>query len=249
MSLHRCCVILWLVLSLCAVPAGADVVVPGAFATTEAPSTFSLTTTAAAGRTYQYTINANQLTTVIGQDLTGIQWRLNNAASANWPSVDTSWSFFDIYVGPGVTPSAMSNTFASNFTSAPTQVRSGGLVITANSFTFGQTGTTPNAFGTAILFSTPYLYTGGNLTIEMRYSAQVGTTTIPALDGVAASGGPGNGWGVDFSARWTSNSAGTTGANGNFIVTNLLSQTSVPEPSSAIAGLLLTGLLLGTRRR
>jgi len=250
MSFHRCFFASQFLFALLVMPAGADVVVPGAFAATEAPSTFSLFTTAAAGRTYQYTINANQLTSVVNHDLTGLQWRLNNAATVNWPTADTTWSFFDIYVGPGVTPSLMSNTFASNFTGGPTQVRSGGLTVTANSFTFGQTGTTPNAFGPAILFTTPYLYTGGDLTIEMRYSAHAGVTNNPAFDGVAASGGPGNGWGVDFSARWTSNSAGVTGSNGNFLVTNLLSQANIPEPSTSVAAfILVSGLLTIVRSR
>ena len=225
--------------------ARADFVVPNSAAGVEADGAFFLTTTAAAGRTYQMTINSNQLTGAIGQQLTGFQLRLNGAVTANWPSVDTSWSFFDVYVGPGVDPAAMSNTFADNFSAAATQVRSGGLTITADSFTFGGA---PNAFGPSIVFSTPYLYTGGHLTVEFRFSAQTGATNQISADAVTASLGPGNGWGVDFAARWTGNAAGTSGANGNFVVMNLLTQAVIPEPSSAC--ILLCGLVaLGIRRR
>jgi hypothetical protein len=122
----------------------------------------------------------------------------------------------------------MSTTFASNFTATPTQVRSGPHNWDAGAFTFGST---PNAFGPTMTFTTPYLYTGGDLTIEMRFAQQVGATTQSPFDAVAASGGPGNGWGVDFSARWTSSITGTTGANGNFLVTNLI---VVPEPTSFV---------------
>lgn len=227
----------------------ADVVVPNANAGVEAPGTFSLTSTAAAGRTFQLNIEAGQLASVVGQDITGLQFRLNNSATAIWPTVDTSFAFWDVFVGPGVDPSAMSNTFAANFTSGPTQVRSGGLTFTAGSFGFGQTGTVPNAFGSAILFNTPYAYTGGDLTIEMRFSGQVGATNQPAFDAITASGGPGNGWGVDFAGRWTSSATGTSGGNANFLVTNLLTQSSIPEPATgALAGLLLAGLLVARRR-
>jgi hypothetical protein len=209
----------------------ADVVVPNSAAGVEADGLFSLTTTSAAGRTYQYTIDSGQLTGLIGQQILGMQWRLNGAATAAWPPANTTYSFWDIFVGPGVDPSAMSNTFASNFTAAPTQVRSGALAITAGSYPFGSS---PNAFGPTLDFTTPFLYTGGDLAIEMRFAQQVGSTTQSPFDGVLVSGGPGNGWGVDFSSRFATSATGTTGSNANFLVTNLV----VPEPSSiALAGI------------
>lgn len=212
----------------------ADIVVPNSAAGVEADGTFALTSTTT-GRTFQLTIAANQLSSIIGQELTGLQFRLNGAAAANWPGVDTNYSFFDIFIGPGVAPSAMSNTFASNFSGTATQVRSGGLTLPANSFSFGGS---PNAFGTSIMFNSGYMYTGGDLTVEMRFSAQSGATNQPSFDAVLASGGPGNGWGVDFAGRWTGNAAGVTGANGNFLVTNFHTN-AIPEPTSA--GLLAAG--------
>lgn len=221
--------------------AHADIVAPNANAGVEGPAVFSLTSTTAGGRTFQLNIDSGQLTGAVGQQITGLQWRLNGGAAA-WPGVDTNYAFWDVFIGAGVDPSAMSNTFAANFTGVPTQVRSGPATILANSFSGGAT---PNAFGATLGFTTPYLYTGGDLTIEMRFATQSGATNQPALDAIAAAGGPANGFGVDFSARWTGNSAGVTGGNANFLVTNLV--TIIPAPSS----LALLGLSMGliSRRR
>ncbi len=229
-----------------AVTAKADVVVPGAYANLEGPSSFSLTSTAAAGRTYQMTIDAGQLSTVVGQDITGVQWRLNGPATANWPSVDTSFSFFDVYIGAGVDPSAVSNTFASNFTGSVFQVRSGAHTFLANSFS---SGGSPNAFGPTLAFDSSYLYAGGDLTVEFRFSAQSGATNQPAFDGIAVSGGPGNGYGVDFASRWTANATGTTGTAPNFLVTNFTTS-PVPETSSiGLIGLAFAGIVLRRKRK
>ncbi len=225
----------------------ADGIVPNAFAATEAPSSFSLTSTATAGRTYQMTIAASQLTGLVNQNLTGMVFRLNNTATAPWPSVATSFAAWDISIGAGVAPSAMSNTFAANFTGTPTQVRSGGLTFNPNTFTIGGSGTTPNAFGQAITFNTNYLYSGGDLAIEMRFSGQVGATNQPAFDAVAASD-PGNGWGTSFAGRWTSSATATTGGNANFLVTKFTS-TAVPEPATmAVLGLGAAALLRRRRK-
>ena len=118
--------------------------------------------------------------------MTGIQWRLNNAATAAWPSVLTSFTQWDIVIGPGVAPSAMSNTFASNFTGGTTTVRSGPHSFNAGDFAIGGSGSTPNPWGPTLVFTTNYLYTGGDLCLEMRFSAQSGATNQPALDAVAA---------------------------------------------------------------
>lgn len=221
--------------------ANADVVVPNYGAATEADGSFALTSTATAGRTFQLTIAANQLTGMVGQEISGLQFRLNGATTTAWPATAASFASWDIFIGPGVAPSAMSNTFASNFTSTPTQVRSGVLVVPAGSF---PAGGSPNAFGPTLAFTTPYLYSGGDLTLEMRFSAQTGVTTQSPLDAVLASGGPTNGWGVDFAARWTASATGVTGNNGNFPTTKLV---TVPAPSTA--ALLGLSLCLATRRR
>lgn len=228
---------------LVACAAQADVVVPNSAAGTEGDGAFSLTSTGSTGRTFQLTIASSQLTALVGQQIFGLQWRLNAAATAAWPPVNTTYAFWDVFMGPGVAPSAMSNTFASNFSAAPTQVRSGPAAFTAGGHTFGGS---PNAFGEMLSFTSPYLYTGGDLTLEMRFAAQVGSTVQSPFDAVVASGGPANGWGVDFAGRWVGNATATTGGNANFLVTNFV----VPAPSSmALLGLSLGVALRRNRRR
>lgn len=221
--------------------AQADVVVPNALAGVEGDGTFSLTSTATAGRTFQLVIAASQLSGLVGQSITGLQWRLNGAATAAWPPANVNFADWTISVGPGVAPAAMSNTFAANFSGAATVVRTGPLAISAGSYTVGGS---PNVFGPTLGFDTPYAYAGGDLTVEMRFSQQVGSTTQSPFDAVIASGGPANGWGVDFAGRWTSNAAGTSGGNANFLVTNFV---AVPAPASL--ALLGASLGLAARRR
>lgn len=219
------------------------VVVPNSAAGVEGDGTFALTATAAAGRTYQFVIGANQLTGLMNFNLTAMSFRLNGASAA-WPASATNYADWEIRIGPSVAPSAMSSTFAANFTAGTTLVRDGGHTWAPGDFS---SGGSPNAFGAKLMFNqASYAYTGGDLAIEMRFSAQTGNTTAPSFDAILASGGPANGWGVDFNARWTSNMAGTTGGNANFLVMNLQGS-PIPEPASMIA--LGAGALAIVRRR
>ncbi|HRI45295.1 MAG TPA: hypothetical protein PLL78_04110 [Fimbriimonadaceae bacterium] len=206
-------------------------VVPNYATASEADGAFFLTATATAGRTYQVTISATQLTGLVGRTLTGMRWRMNGGIAAAWPPADVTYANWDIFIGPGVAPSTMSNTFALNFSAAATQVRTGPVAFTAGAFTVGGT---PNAFGPAIMFDTGYLYSGGDLTIEMRFTNQVGTTTTPSFDAATAAGGPANGWGVDFAGRWIGNLAGTTGGNANFLATYFESSAANPTISGTV---------------
>lgn len=215
---------------LAVAPARADGIVPNNTAGVEGSGTFSLTTTAATGRTYQMSIAAGQLTGQVGQQINGLQWRINGPGTAAWPPTDANYSSFDIAIGPGVAPASATATFASNFTGPSTLVRGGALTFTAGSYSFGAS---PNVFGPTLNFTTPYEYTGGDLTVELRMAQQTGATTQAPLDAVLSSGGPGNGWGVDFSSRYAAGSTATTATTttANFVVTNFVT-TPVPEPAS-----------------
>ena len=164
-------------------------VIPNSYATVGGTGAFTGPFSTLA-RTYQWLINANQLTTMVGNNIVSLAMRIPTSSAANWPTADVTFTNFDIYIGPGRAPASRSLTFDSNFTGTKTLVRSGSLVITANSYTFGGT---PNAFGPAITFTTPYLYSGGDLLVEMRHSGFVGTTRTN--DAILTSTG---GYGTDF---------------------------------------------------
>lgn len=212
-------------------------VVPAGYANTNGTSSFLYMVTT--GRTYQMQINASELTQFVGKNLTGLTWRLN-ANAANWPpSVNADFANFDIYIGPGVDPAARSTTFANNFTSAPTQVRSGPLTFAAGSF---QGAGSPAPWGVEITFN-EYLYTGGHLTIEIRHSGMTGNTTTTSFNALSTTT---SGYGTRFSALWTGTYNGTTGGAGNFFVTRLTAN-EVPAPGAL--ALLGAGLVMGGRRR
>lgn len=231
------------VIALASYASAIQSVVPNAFAGTEGPGTFALTSTGAAGRTFMMVIDESQLTSMSGTNLTGMQFRLNGGAT--WPATAASMSFFNIWVGAGVDPTAMSNTFADNFTGSSTQVRSGAITFNPGDF---PSGGTPNGFGVSIDFnSSSYTYNGGDLAILMRFSQQTGLTTQSPLDAIAASD-PGNGWGTLFSSRWIGDANGTTGNNANFLITQLTGE-PVPEPATMIALSLGAAALLRRKKK
>jgi hypothetical protein len=225
---------------------GQNVVVPSQFANTSSGggglNTFIRDINAP--RTGQLLINANQLGALtVGDQITGITFRLFAGAGSPFPATDATWSDYSIWVGPGVAPSAGSTTFASNFAGAATQVRSGALTIPANSFS--STGS-PKPFGFNILFQTPYTYTGGHLTIEIRHTGS-NITNNSANDFLEAVATTDAGYAAgNYRSYTTTTYAGTTGALASFTVAQL-SYAPVPEPATlAVLGL---GALAVARRR
>lgn len=209
--------------------------VPGAYQNTPGTSSF-LGPLANSQRTYQLLIHANQLTDLVGLPLTALTWRNPVAATTAWPVSDVTFTNYDIYLSGSVDPANRSLTFADNIVGPQTKVRDGGLTILADSFPGGGS---PNDFGQKIEFDSPWLYSGGNLLVEIRHTGFTGTSRSVDALGTATAG-----YGTDFSAAWTGNYAGTSGSQGNFSIVQL---TAVPTPSAA--ALLGLGLLVGARRR
>lgn len=164
-------------------------------------------------RTYQQLIAASQLTDLVDKELTSIRYRIPANSTVPWPAADIAFTNFDIYLSGSVDPVNRSLTFENNVVGTQTQVRFGSLVIPAESFT---SGASPNLFGPEIVFDTPWLYTGGNLLIEIRHSGFAGTSR--SLDANATST---IGYGSLYSACWTGNYLGTSGSQGNFCIINL----------------------------
>lgn len=191
-------------------------VAPNAYASTAATSTF-LGPYSTSARTYQMLIASSELTNLAGKYLTALSFRASTSASAAWPAADVTISDYDIYLSGSVNPANRSLTFADNIVGTQTQVRSGSLVIPAGSLTAGGS---PNAFSYYINFTTPWLYSGGNLLIELRHPTFTGTSQ--STESVVASGGPANGYGVTVSSCWTgSYTPGATGTQANFSVVSL----------------------------
>jgi hypothetical protein len=187
-------------------------VIPNAYATTAGTAAFT-GPISNSQRTYQMLIAASQLTDFVNKELTGIQFRLPTAATSAWPTSSISFSSYDIYLSGSVNPADRSLTFVNNIVGTQTQVRSGLLNILENSF---PGGSNPNDFGFNIAFNTNYLYTGGNLLIEIRHNGSTGTSRSNDAIGTAIAG-----YGTDFSACWTGSYTGTSGTQGNFSVIQL----------------------------
>ena len=189
-------------------------VAPNAYVSTAATGTF-LGPYANSARTYQMLVAASELTNLVGKHLTSISFRSTTSSSAAWPTADVTFANFDIYLSGSVDPANRSLTFANNIVGTQTQVRSGSLLIPANSVTFGAN---PNAFSFDVNFTTPWTYSGGNLLIEIRHPGFTGVSK--SLEAVLATP-PAPGYGTLFSGCWTGNYTGTAGSQGNFCVVNL----------------------------
>jgi len=185
-----------------------------------------------AQRTYQLLIHESQLTSVVNQPLVGLMWRLPTASTAAYPTAPISYTNFDIRLSGSVDPANRSLTFANNVVGTQTLVRSGPLTVNTGAYTVNVNP--PHPWGPVINFDQPYLYTGGNLLIEFRHTGFSGTSS--SVDAIGTAVAP---YGTGVSAAWTSSYTGTTGAQGNAIITQLL----VPEPGLAAIGFGCVALL------
>lgn len=181
-------------------------VMPNAYSGTAGTGTFT-GPLVNAQRTYQLLINSNQLTALIGNNITALTWRIPANATGAWPTADVTFTNYDIYLAESVAPSQRRLTFDSNIVGSKIQVRSGSLLIPANAYPFGGN---PNNFGAEITFNNPYTYNGGHLLIEIRHTGFTGTSRTN--DALLTST---SGYGTNFSACWQNNYTGTGGPSGN----------------------------------
>lgn len=194
-----------------------------------------------APRTAQLLINQNQLGGMqAGSLITGISFRLWNGAVSTYTGA--TWSSYDIRIGESVAPNLSSTTFASNFVGGSTLVQTGSL--TMSGFTSGNSGSTPNAWNDVINFSTPHVYTGGHLLIEVRHTGS--NITNPANTFLEAVTNAGVGYGTDYTSYTATTATATTGALAAFTM-NKITYTPVPEPATMAA--LGLGLAAVIRRR
>lgn len=157
-------------------------------------------------RRFQLLIHPALISLMVGKSITSISFSLQNSYTNSWPSSDTTFGSYEIYISNGVNPSSMQMNFAANITGAQTMVKSGSLVIPAGSVPGGNS---TNPFSYTFAFDTPYLYNGGNLLIEVRHTGNNNSTQVPAKAVYTNS----TSYGSFFSACWEQ---GTNIAMANF---------------------------------
>ena len=182
-------------------------------------------------RTYQLLMHESVLAPILNKQIYAVSWRLPASASANWPAADVTFNNYDFYLGQSVDPANMSLTdFSTNFVGSKKLVRSGSLTVLANSYTFGNT---PNNWGPEMTFivDSMYVYTGGNLLIELRQDGFTGTSR--SLDALGTST---TGYGTLFRACWGNGYAANSGSQGNFSIPRITADDPVPvELTSFVA--------------
>lgn len=195
------------------------VVVPNDRATTAGGGSF-LGPLSNSGRRYQMLMAASQLTPFLGKNMMGVAFRNTTTITTAWPSAPATYPDYRILMGPGVAPPLRSLTFADNILGTQQEVRSGPITFATDSYPLAG----PNLeFGQTIPFTTPFLYTGGDLLMEIRHTGFAGTSR--SVDAVAASGGVG--YDTLVGATWSSSFTASAGSRGNFSVPKLISGLSL----------------------
>jgi len=214
-------------------------VVPPDYTSTPGTGTF-LSQFANTARTYQLLMHESLLAPILNKQIYAVSWRLPTSATANWPAADVTFTNYDFYLGQGVDPANMNNTdFSANFVGAKKQVRSGSLLVPTDSYTFGNT---PNNFGMEMTFivDSMYVYTGGNLIIELRHEGFTGTSR--SLDALTTST---SGYGTLFRTCWGSGYTANSGSYGNFSIVRVNADDPVPvELTSFVASVTGNNVLL-----
>jgi hypothetical protein len=216
-------------------------------------------------RTYQSYIDETQLASITQPvNITGIQFRLsagatNGATGTSYPAAPINFASFLIQFSnasaaiatAGEIPDTTTS-YAANQGGTVTNVFNGPLTIAAAAFpnNVAATPATPNAFGAAINFTTPYLYTPGEQLLYTLSHTGFGVSQPQAFFAVANFGSnvadavsslAGTGTAADFQTL-------PTGFTSPYIVQLITSP--IPEPTSlALAGLAGFGMLARVRRK
>ena len=164
-----------------------------------------------AARQLQLLIDDTVLTSLVGKNLTSISFRLPASTAASWPATALTMNEFNIFLSNSVEPGAKQLDFAANVVGPQAQVRSGSLAIPAGALTIGSD---PNAFSFKITFNNSWLYSGGNLLIEIRHSGTgISSRSVQAASTSSA------GYGTLYSAVWQSTGAVLQGNFSNVEIT------------------------------
>jgi hypothetical protein len=201
--------------------AQAQSVVPSANATVEGDTSVSALNNSA--QTYQWVYGASNIPFPSGTVITSLAYRLDGGQPTG-PSGSRSISTYQITLSPSnFAPGSLSTTFADNIGAGSVVVHSGGVSLSANSFTGGAGA---NPFGPAINFDTPYTYTGGALLITVTHTGTGNADII--LDAQS------NSVSTPVQLLSASNFNASSGTLSGFAPVVQLGTTPVPEPSSML---------------
>ncbi len=197
-------------------PPSAAVVAPGTYTATHGTGGLNtLLRNSGAPRTYQMQFTPAALGGLpVGASITELRFRLETNTPA-FPANVVTWSDYEVTLAQAANSiSSMSPNFASNMRS-PVLVKNGALSISAYSFT---TGTTPNPFGSLVVFDTPYVYQGGDLVMLFSHTGSDSANTA-FLDAVTSTT---QGYGTDFRALSASTFNATSGSASSVTIAQIV---------------------------
>lgn len=224
------------------------VVVPNIFATAPGGAgSLSLIGTQNNPWTVQLLWNENQLTGLVGSQINSLRYRLNTVIPNGYPLTTTSWSDYRISLGSSVAPNQATGTYASNFTTTPTLVRSGPFTVAPFAWPSGPGGGVPAPWGAEITFDTPYVYNGGHLAILITHPGSNNPDFGNALLESTSTSAPGNG--INFNRVSSNDFNGLTGTQSVFSGVIQLNATPIPEPTSLAMFAAASIPILAWRRR
>jgi hypothetical protein len=225
------CIALPLVLAGGAQVSAQVVVVPNVFATAPGGAgSLSLIGTLNNPWTVQLLWNENQLTGLVGSQISSLRYRLNSVIPNGYPLTTTTWSDYRISLGSSVAPNQATGTYASNFTTTPTLVRSGPLTVQPFAWPAGPGGGMTAPWGVEITFDNPFVYTGGHLAMLVTHPGSNNPDFGNALLESTSTSAPGNG--VNFNRISSNDFNGLVGTQSVFSGVIQLNATPIPEPTS-----------------
>jgi len=110
--------------------------------------------------------------------ITGISWRNPSwQVFASWPAVTATFTNYDITMSQSTHSSSegLSTTYTDNIAPDAVAVRAGPMVLQSGFLPGGALTPNVNPWGGVIQFTTPYVYTGGNLLLTIRHTGAVGS--------------------------------------------------------------------------
>jgi hypothetical protein len=126
-------------------------------------------------RTFQWVYSNSQLSSVVGDQITSLGFRLPSGAST--VTIPLNFTAWNLQVGTSLNaPGSLSSNFAANQGAGTLTVLSGPLTIPANSL-IGGAG--PNPF-LDLNFTTPFTYLGGDLLFTLSLSGNTDDVAVDA---------------------------------------------------------------------